>query len=481
MPLDNGAVFAGYSIQRLLGSGGMGEVYLAQHPRLPRLDALKILPASLTEDVDYRQRFNREADLAATLWHPHIVGLHDRGEFEGQLWITMDYVDGTDAAHALRDGVSEAEALEIVTAVADALDYAHQRNLVHRDVKPANILLTKSDADRRRILLADFGIARQADDISGLTATNMTVGSIAYAAPEQLMGEPIDGRADQYALAATAFHMLAGAPPFQHSNAAVIIGKHLTAPPPPLAQHRPDLARLDPVLSKAMAKDPAQRYPRCLDFAQALGAALSGPAAHGQPTQAAVAWPPVTGAPVPAPLPPGPPIPYHPAPVTGRRRTWPAIVVPLVLAVLLLGASAFATTQVMRPSARPSIAAAPLWQPYVDYGRQFGVWLTTISADSLDGDIQRVLDGSTGEFHDEFAKTSATYTQLIRNLHSNNKATAQSAALESIDGSTAQVLVAVVTTHTGEGSPQKETHSRFRMQVEKVGDGYKVSKAQAVT
>src|SRR5581483_8997529 len=104
-------------------------------------------------------------------------------------------------------------------------DYAHQRNLVHRDVKPANILLTKSDADRRRILLADFGIARQADDISGLTATNMTVGSIAYAAPEQLMGEPIDGRADQYALAATAFHLLTGTPPFQHSNAAVIISK----------------------------------------------------------------------------------------------------------------------------------------------------------------------------------------------------------------------------------------------------------------
>src|ERR1700722_9378090 len=100
MSLGRGAVFAGYTIQRLLGSGGMGEVYLAQHPRLPRLDALKILPASLTQDADYRQRFNREADLAATLWHPNIVGLHDRGEFEGQLWITMDYVDGTDAARA---------------------------------------------------------------------------------------------------------------------------------------------------------------------------------------------------------------------------------------------------------------------------------------------------------------------------------------------------------------------------------------------
>jgi serine/threonine protein kinase, bacterial len=302
---------------------------------------------SLTEDADYRQRFNREADLAATMWHPNIVGLHDRGEFDGQLWITMDYVDGTDAAHALREAKSLAEpdVLEIVAAVADALDYAHQRNLVHRDVKPANILLTKAGAERRRILLADFGIARQADDISGLTATNMTVGSIAYAAPEQLMGEPIDGRADQYALAANAFHMLAGTPPFQHSNAAVIISKHLTAPPPALAQHRPELARLDPVLSKAMAKDPEQRYPRCLDFAQALGAAISGPTAHEQPTQSVVAWPPVpsapvASAPVPAPPPPGPPIPYHPAPAAGQGRTRAAIVVPLVLVVLLLGASA---------------------------------------------------------------------------------------------------------------------------------------------
>jgi serine/threonine protein kinase, bacterial len=481
MPLENGAVFAGYTIAGLLGSGGMGEVYLAQHPRLPRLDALKILPASLTEDADYRQRFNREADLAATLWHPNIVGLHDRGEFDGQLWITMDYVDGTDAARALRDSnrLPEPDVLEIVTAVADALDYAHQRNLVHRDVKPANILLAKSDAGRRRILLADFGIARQADDISGLTATNMTVGSIAYAAPEQLMGQPIDGRSDQYALAATAFHLLTGVPPYDHSNAAVIIGKHLTAPPPALSQHRPELARLDPVLAKAMAKDPAQRYPRCHDFAQALGEAIAGPAAHQYPTQAATVWPPP--APAEHVTQPWPPIPYQPVHVPARARRWPSIVVPLILVLLFSGAAGFAATQVLRPATQPS-AAAPEWQPYVDYAKQFTVWFTSISAQSADSDIQRIIDGSTGQFRDDFANRRSDFRQVVVQSNVNTQGTVNSAALESLGGSTAQVLVSATSKITNNaGASQQPRSWRLVEQVEKVGGSYKVSKVELVS
>ena len=212
MPIAEGAVFAGYTIQRLLGSGGMGEVYLVQHPRPPRQEALKILPASVSADPDYRQRFAREADIAASLWHPHIVAIHDRGEHDGQLWITMDYVEGTDAARLVREryphGMPPKDVLDVVAAIADALDYAHERFLLHRDVKPANILLSDPRKGERRIVLADFGIARGVDDSNGLTATNMTVGSVAYAAPEQLTGKVLDGRADQYALAATAFHLL---------------------------------------------------------------------------------------------------------------------------------------------------------------------------------------------------------------------------------------------------------------------------------
>ena len=214
MPIADGAVFAGYTIVRLLGTGGMGEVYLAQHPRLPRLEALKVLPEDVSADPEFRQRFAREADIAASLWHPHIVAVHDRGEHDGQLWIAMDYVEGTDAAQLVRDryphGMPPKDALEIVSAIADALDYAHERYLLHRDVKPANILLTDSRAGDRRILLADFGIAKAANETHGLTATNMTVGSVAYAAPEQLTGKKLDGRADQYALACTTFHLLTG-------------------------------------------------------------------------------------------------------------------------------------------------------------------------------------------------------------------------------------------------------------------------------
>jgi serine/threonine-protein kinase len=277
--MANRAAFAGYSILRPLGSGGMADVYLAKHPRLPRRDALKVLAKEMTADGEFRERFNREADLAATLFHPHIVAVHDRGEFEGQLWIAMDYVEGTDAARLVKEryrkGMSEHDVGAIVEAVAGALDYAHVRGLLHRDVKPANILLTHPEEDERRILLADFGVARQLADISGITETNVAVGTVAYAAPEQLVGSNIDGRADQYALAATAFHLLTGVPPYRHSNPVAVIGQHLHAAPPRLSDHRPDLARLDDVFFKALAKDPTDRFDRCRDFAAAFNDKVS--------------------------------------------------------------------------------------------------------------------------------------------------------------------------------------------------------------
>jgi len=341
MPLNPGDEFAGYTIVRRLGSGGMGEVYLAQHPRLPRRDAVKVLPASLTADHEYRQRFSREADLAAELWHPHIVGIHDRGEFEGQLWLSMDYVEGTDAAELLRSrypsGMPRNEAFQIVTAVADALDYAHLRGLLHRDVKPANILLTESEPRGRRILLADFGIARAIGDISGLTATNMVVGTTGYSPPEQLMGSDIDARADQYALGCTAFQLLTGAAPYQNSNAAVVISQHLSAPPPQIGERRTDLAELNDVITRVLAKDPGDRYTSCADFATALTGHPGVGAADTVAGRAAAA--PTRRVTAPQHSPPRKP---------PRRGLRPAVVISVVATLVLLAMAGVVGVDLMR-------------------------------------------------------------------------------------------------------------------------------------
>ncbi|TMS53165.1 serine/threonine-protein kinase [Mycobacterium sp. DBP42] len=350
MSIGEGQVFAGYRILRLLGTGGMGEVYLVQHPRLPRQEALKILPSAVSADPQFRARFAREADIAATLWHPHIVAVHDRGEDDGQLWITMDYVDGKDAAQLLRNryphGMPPVEVFEIVSAIAEALDYAHERYLLHRDVKPANILLSDKRQEDRRILLADFGIARDTFDSGGLTATNVTVGSVAYAAPEQLTGQPLDGHADQYALAATAFHLLTGTPPFSNSNPAVVIGNHLSSPPPRLASIRADLGDIDEVLGKAMAKEPHQRFDTCRAFAAALTQRGTRVAGSGDATQLGV---PASSAPTMYAFPTS----AAPEPVVRQERSsrrWPLIAAAVAAGLLAVGLVAFLGARLGQPS-----------------------------------------------------------------------------------------------------------------------------------
>ncbi|WAJ47988.1 serine/threonine-protein kinase (plasmid) [Mycobacterium sp. Aquia_216] len=345
MALTEGAQFAGYTIVRQLGSGGMGEVYLARHPRFPRLEALKVLRADLSSDPGFQLRFNREAELAAGLWHPHIVGVHDRGEADGQLWITMDYVEGTDLAALVGAhypaGMPPQLVLAVIRAVADALDHAHHRGLLHRDVKPANIMISQpEDSTAPRILLTDFGIARPIDDTSGLTVTNMALGTVNYSAPEQLMGAPIDGRADQYSLAATAYYLLTGAKMYSNLPAVAVISAHLTAPPPLLGALRPDLAVTDAVFGRALAKDPHHRFARCADFAAALTHHLelahrlpgahplppTGPGSTGQPEwatppdrrgpQAAL---PAPGEPTAARAPANPGWPPQPPPPAGGK------------------------------------------------------------------------------------------------------------------------------------------------------------------
>ncbi len=350
--VNAGDVFAGYTIDRLLGSGGMGEVYLAQHPRLPRLEALKILNDDISADAAYRQRFIREADLAAALWHPNIVRINDRGEFNGQLWISMDFVDGTDAASLLRDqypvGMPAEQVADIVEAIARALDYAHQHHdVLHRDVSPANMLLAGRETGEQRILLGDFGIARNIDDTGGLTATNMMIGTFPYAAPEQLTDEPIDGRADQYALAATAFHLLTGTTLFPHTNPAVVISRHLSAPPPNLADIRPTLKAFDPVFAVALAKDPADRFARCTDFADAFARAVHS---IGQSANSVCTMPRPVAVRTPARATSAPA--NIAKPQRGRRRIFAATAT--VIALTGLGASDYTTRQARRQPTRRS-------------------------------------------------------------------------------------------------------------------------------
>jgi serine/threonine protein kinase len=376
MPLTSGETFAGYTIVRLLGSGGMGEVYLAKHPRLPRHDALKVLPPGVSSDTEFRERFNREADLAAALYHPHIVGVHDRGEDEGHLWISMDFVDGPDSAQFLRTryptGMPRDAAIDIVAAVADALDYAHKRGLLHRDVKPANILLAEPGKDDQRILLADFGIARLLDDVSGLTATNMTVGTVIYAAPEQLTDVPVDGRADQYSLAATAYHLLTGAPPFAHSNPAVVIGQHLTASPPKPSDKHGQLADLDAPFATALSKNPRDRYESCRDFAAALAGKKVKPPASRSTVHTAVAMSrraPVVEAPPPVAEAPPPVAEVRSEPAPERVHIRPSIVVSIAAALAIVAVAAtYALTRdtdADQPSNSPStsMAAPPASTP----------------------------------------------------------------------------------------------------------------------
>ncbi|WP_280182906.1 serine/threonine-protein kinase [Nocardia cyriacigeorgica] len=279
--LEPGSVFAGYTIERLLGVGGMGEVYVARHPRLPRSDAIKVLAAQFTRDESYRRRFEREADLAASLSHPGIVSVHDRGECDGRLWIALALIDGVDVSALLASapgGLPNAEVARAITEVADALDYAGARGLVHRDVKPANILLARTG----HFLLTDFGIARMGPESSDLTGTGMTIGTIAYASPEQMQGLPVEPRSDQYALAATAFHLLTGAQPFTGTSPVAVIMAHAQQPVPSVRERRPDLApQVDAVFARGMAKSPQQRFATSKEFAAALGQALSLPAPHG--------------------------------------------------------------------------------------------------------------------------------------------------------------------------------------------------------
>ncbi|MGN2637414.1 protein kinase domain-containing protein [Nocardia takedensis] len=286
MSLRPGEVFAGYRIVRRIGSGGMGAVYLAAHPRLPRRDALKILDSALAADEEFRARFRREAELAARLEHPNVVAIYDRGVENDVLWIAMRYVDGVDVAELIRRGPATLPPARTVRILADAargLDAAHRGGLLHRDVKPANILVSAADDGADVVRITDFGIARSLDAAdTTLTAGGAFPASFAYAAPEQLTGAPLDHRVDVYALGCTLYQMLTGTVPFGRRAPGAIIHAHLYEPPPRPTAAVPGLpAALDEVVARAMAKNPDHRYASCGELAAAALRAVesSGPGA----------------------------------------------------------------------------------------------------------------------------------------------------------------------------------------------------------
>jgi len=275
--LAPGAMLAGYRIEEEIGRGGMAVVYRAYDDHLDRRVALKVLAPDLARDEEFRARFIQESRIAAATEHPNIMPVFSAGEADGVLYIAMRYIPDGDV-RSLIDRVGPlppARACALVAQAASALDAAHARGLVHRDVKPTNMLLEISPRTSRpdHLYLSDFGLAKPSA-ASGLTATGQFFGTVDYVAPEQIQGEPLDGRTDQYALACTAFEMLSGFPPFQRENGMAVISAQLSEPPPSLSARMPGLpAAVDQVIAKALAKSPADRYERCLDFAEALQAA----------------------------------------------------------------------------------------------------------------------------------------------------------------------------------------------------------------
>jgi serine/threonine protein kinase len=281
LSLVRGDKIAEYTVEGLLGIGGMGAVYRVRHPRLPRSVALKLLHPQFAAEPRFAARFLHEAEMAARLSHRNIVDVFDRGEDGGQLWVTMRLVDGVDGDAALKQagGLFPLErAVYVVGEVASALDYAHKNNVVHRDIKPANILITAAvgDDDPESVYLADFGIAKALDSSRNLTQAGAVLASFAYASPEQIESRPLDGRTDIYSLGCVFFQLLTGRVPYPFDALPALIHAHLEVPPPRPTAVVPWLpASVDDVVATAMAKDRAERYPTARALAKAAAESMA--------------------------------------------------------------------------------------------------------------------------------------------------------------------------------------------------------------
>jgi YVTN family beta-propeller protein len=412
--LQPGATLAGYRIESVVARGGMGVVYRATQLALDRLVALKVIAPEIADDQSFRDRFQRESRLAASIDHPNVIPVHEAGEADGLLFITMRLVDGVDLGRlvASEGPLDDARAARVVSQVADALDAAHARGLVHRDVKPANVLVAGGD----HVYLTDFGLVKNVDSESGVTQTGQVVGTVNYSAPEQIGARPVDARTDVYALGCVAFQVLTGSVPFARETPVATMYAHTSDAPPVLG--RP---AVDAVVARALAKSPDDRFPSAGDFARALTAALKegtaavpvpersvavGPAAPGgvvataaasgptQPLTAPTAQ--IADSPTPATVagPGGPDTPTAArAPGFGRRR--PEWLVPFLIGLVVVTVSAVVLTFVLGgdssethdPLAARTLSVTPIdveGEPRGAVVGEGGVWLANYANDTVD-------------------------------------------------------------------------------------------------
>ncbi len=336
--------FGPYRLEELIGRGGMGEVFRATDTARKRVVALKRLPASLAADPSYQRRFRSESEIAAQLRSAHVIPIHDYGEINGQLYIDMRLVNGEDVADRLdrRGPMSPHAAVDVVRQTASALDAAHAMNLIHRDVKPSNILLSPEDGRDGHdfVYLVDFGIARAADRVGELTGTGGVMGTPDYMAPERFEGSPISHAVDVYALACVLHKLLTGGAPFRAESLAALMYAHLTATPPRASLMRPGIpAHLDWVIARGLAKDPRERFATAGELAAAAHAALSS---TGSPT---------------LPPPPTPP-PAAPLPRARRSRRTRVVVGAIVAPVLLVGAGTMGVQMLQSDKTLPTEPAS---------------------------------------------------------------------------------------------------------------------------
>jgi predicted Ser/Thr protein kinase len=347
--LEVGRVLAGYRVEAVAGRGGMGVVYRATQLGLERTVALKLIAAEFAQDEAFRERFQQESRVLASVDHPHVLTVYEADEAEGQLFISMRWIEGTDLSRLVKGGggLDRGRAARIVAQVASALDAAHARGLVHRDIKPGNVLIEQREG-QEHAWLADFGLAKKAAASSGgMTATGQFVGTLDYLAPEQIQGGSVDARADVYALGCVLFESLTGRVPYPRDSEPAKLFAHITEPPPRPRELRPELPdECDRIVARAMAKDPAERYPSAGDLGRAALAAAAGRASH-EPERSVAAG---GAAPAPAATTVAAPTP---------RRRLPRAALATAAIALLLATAAIAAIALTGDDEEPERTASP--------------------------------------------------------------------------------------------------------------------------